>query len=52
MGTHDEMSRRNTKLSSFYLYALQGNGITCYGYVKYKHAAFICVNVLRRMDYL
>jgi len=52
MGAHDEMFHRRTKLLSFSLHALQGDNITRYGYVKYKHAAFICVNVLRGMDYL
>jgi len=52
MGAHDEMSRRNAKLPSFNVHALQGYGITRYEYVKYKHAAFICVNVLRGMDFL
>jgi len=52
MEAHDEMSRRSTKSPSFNLHVLQGDGITRYGYIKYKHAAFICVNVLRGMDYL
>jgi len=52
MGAHDEMSRRTNKLLSFGLYALQGDDITCYGCVEYKHAAFVRVNVLCGMDRL
>jgi len=47
----EHMTRCLVEPINYYpLYALQGDDITYYGCVGCKHAAFVCVNVLRGMD--